>query len=364
MRVTVVTYLPSPYQVELFDAVACAGSLELEVVYLHWTSGTPIARHWTSGVPQHRHIKLDEGSGAHARAQEAVETADLVVFNYYQHPAIPAWMTYCERRGTPWCFWGERTGYTRLALLGRAYRHFKLAALRKSRAAIWGIGQLAVEQYRAVYGSERAYFNIPYFSDLRRFSDTAATERRDHAATRFLFSGALIARKGVDLLARAFQKVQKEMSDVHLSVLGAGEMQHSLQARLASCGDRVTFLGFQPWEDLPLYYAKADVLVAPSRRDGWALVIPEAMAAGLPVISTWTTGAAHEFIRNGHNGWVINPNDVIHLAEAMRQAARLSKEELQKFGAAAQAAVAHHQLGDGVRRFTDAVRGSVDGFPG
>ena len=51
----------------------------------------------------------------------------------------------------------------------------KLAPLRESRAPIWGIGQWAVEQYRAEFGEERTYLNVPYFSDLQRFVDVSSS---------------------------------------------------------------------------------------------------------------------------------------------------------------------------------------------
>ena len=80
-------------------------------------------------------------------------------------------MKECDKNGVKWCFWGERLGATRMALLGSFYRRLKLAPLRESRVAIWGIGQWAVEQYRAEFGEERTYLNVPYFSDLQRFAD-------------------------------------------------------------------------------------------------------------------------------------------------------------------------------------------------
>src|SRR5207247_1853601 len=127
------------------------------------------------------------------------------------------------------------------------------------------------------------YFNVPYFSDLKRFAAACQDRPPGVQSCRFLFSGSLITRKGVDLLAQAFATVASEFPTVSLTVVGAGPLENEMRSRLEDLGKRVTFAGFQSWEKLPQYYAEADVLVAPSRHDGWALVVPEALASGLPV---------------------------------------------------------------------------------
>src|ERR1700751_4608744 len=67
----------------------------------------------------------------------------------------------------------------------------------------------------------------------------------------------------------------------------------------------VGFVGFRDWDELPREYAAANMLCVPSRYDGWGLVVPEGLAAGLPVIATDRMGAALEFVESGRNGWLI-----------------------------------------------------------
>jgi glycosyltransferase involved in cell wall biosynthesis len=266
--------------------------------------------------------------------------------------------------GKPWCFWGERPGYTRWACLGRWYRRLALAALHRSHAAIWGIGNWAVDQYRAEFGNGRAYFNVPYFSDLRRFSGGASKHAAAGGPRRFLFSGSLIPRKGVDLVALAFLRLAAEFPKITLTILGAGELETVLQQQLAPCGERVQFVGFQPWDKLHEFYAEADVVVVPSRHDGWALVVPEGLASGAPVIATMRMGAALELIRPGDNGWQVQAGHLDSLLTAMREAAALSPTALARMSTAARASVERHTLAEGARRFSDAVRGSIDSFHG
>jgi glycosyltransferase involved in cell wall biosynthesis len=163
----------------------------------------------------------------------------------------------------------------------------------------------------------------------------------------------------VDLLARAFCRVSAERPHLKLRVLGDGPLLPSIQSQLKSCADRVEYLGFKDWNELPSAYATADVLCAPSRHDGWGLIVPEALAAGLPVISTTSTGAAVEFIKTDWNGWLIPPNQEEPLCRALRRVSDLRGSELDNFARRARTSVVDHQLQHGVRRFGAACRSSM-----
>ena len=96
----------------------------------------------------------------------------------------------------------------------------------------------------------------------------------------------MIARKGIDLVARAFVQLASEFNDVRLRIAGDGELRQALAQLLQPVSDRVEFTGFKNWDELPELYASVDVLCVPSRYDGWGLVVPEGLASGLPVIAT------------------------------------------------------------------------------
>jgi glycosyltransferase involved in cell wall biosynthesis len=81
----------------------------------------------------------------------------------------------------------------------------------------------------------------------------------------------------------------------------------------------VCFAGHVKLDELPGYYACADVFVLPSWGEPWGLVINEAMACGLPVIATDRVGASIDLIREGVNGHVVPARDVEALARALRR---------------------------------------------
>ena len=345
-RVIVVTHFPSPYQVELFNEVERQRPGVIRVLYLHQRVA---ARKW-SGVPlTHDHDYLDRGDTM-AAAHGAMGGASFVIFNYYIDSVSAALIQARAAAGGPWCFWGERPGY-RYPWLAKLARFGRLAPLRTGGAPIWGIGRWAVTAYRAEFGTMRSYLNLPYYSNLDRFRAARPTYSPDIT---FLFSGSLIHRKGVDLLARAFLDTAADHPRVRLKIMGDGPLQARLSQKL-SASDRVEWVGFTDWHALAPVYESAHILCVPSRHDGWGLVVPEGLATGLPTIATDHTGAALDLIRPRHNGWLVRAGELDGLARAMKQAARLNGDEWSSMSRRARSSVADHSLPTGAARLLGGV---------
>jgi glycosyltransferase involved in cell wall biosynthesis len=352
----VVTHFPSPYQVELFNEIERQRPGELRVLYLNQRVA---ARRW-SGVPAtHDHEYLDRGNTSLAAAREAVSLARFVVFNYYIDSVSASLIRARAAAGGPWCFWGERPGY-RFPWLARVARLGRLAPLRSSRAPIWGIGRWAVNAYRAEFGTDRSYINLPYYSNLDRFR---AVQPNYSEEITFLFSGSLIHRKGVDLLAAAFLSAAADNPRVRLKIMGEGPLQRRLHRTLAS-SKRVHWIGFTDWDALAPVYESAQILCVPSRHDGWGLVVPEGLAAGLPTIATDHTGAALDLIKSRSNGWLVRAGDLDGLSRAMKQAAQLDRDEWASMSRRARASVANHSLPVGAARLLQGVDQALALSPG
>lgn len=350
-RFLVVTLIPSPYQVELFNRLAEAGA-DLQVAYVQRSLKD---RHWAT--PQLKHAAFFLEAKERKPLERAAATADLTIISNYSHPAARELMRRREADGRVWCFWGERPGFRRLGFLGRAFRRVRLATLHASGAPIWGMGEWAVEGWRREFGARRAYHNIPYFSDLERFRPIGP--RRRGRRRRILFSGSLIPRKGIDLVLSAFLRLAAREAHLDLDVLGAGPLEAELKMKAKNQEGRIRFLGFRDWPDLPSAYREADLHCVPSRYDGWGLVVPEGLAAGLPTIASDRMGAALELIQPGANGWLVRAGDDQSLYEALAEAAQLSEAELERRSEAAQMVASRHSLELGVRRWLAAAESAL-----
>ena len=128
--------------------------------------------------------------------------------------------------------------------------------------------------------------------------------------------------KGVEVLLRAVAGLRLKIKDLRLLIVGEGDLKPKYK-RLAGdlgIGDRVIFAGKVSDEELPGYYNLADVFVLPSTdsSEAFGLVLLEAMAGGLPIITTNVVGSA-SLIGAKKAGIIIPPNNPEALANAIQK---------------------------------------------
>jgi len=199
-------------------------------------------------------------------------------------------------------------------LNGSGMRKIKRFVLSRADAVITNSsGTLAACQ--AIY--ERDYHVIPLGVDASAFT---VTKRTKHTGFELLFVGRLTEAKGLRYLLEAV----KELRDVHLTIVGDGDLRQELEAygKKHQLESKVTFTGGVPHNELPAYFAKADVFVGPSIEvaSGWqeafGLVFAEASAAGVPVVAT-DTGGIKDIVKDGVNGLLVPEKDSSALAKAI-----------------------------------------------
>ncbi|WP_214083852.1 glycosyltransferase [Methanoculleus sp.] len=144
---------------------------------------------------------------------------------------------------------------------------------------------------------------VPNGIDTERIAAVApAAEGSD-----VVFTGRLIREKNVDVLLRALVPVRKEIPDLRALVVGDGPERPALErlARDLGLAGAVTFTGFLPDHDSVVAAMKASrVFVLPSTREGFGIAALEAMACGLPVVTTDHPGnAAGDLVQEGVNGY-------------------------------------------------------------
>ncbi len=167
---------------------------------------------------------------------------------------------------------------------------------------------------------------IPGGVDADRFRPDAGefdAMEPDGDGTAFLTVRRLTPRMGHETLLSAFATVVERRPDARLYLAGDGPHREALEATAAELGigDRTTFLGYVPDDDLPAAYASADVFVLPTRElEGFGLATLEALASGTPVVGT-TVGATPELLGplNRSDGL---PADVLVPADDERALAR------------------------------------------
>jgi len=125
----------------------------------------------------------------------------------------------------------------------------------------------------------------------------------------FLYSGQLIPRKGVAELVEAWRRHESvQASPGTLMLVGDGPEEAKLRAMVAAQGMKhVRFAGRVDYDSIYKCYRAADVFVIATLEDNWSLVVPEAMACGLPILSSQYNGCCPELIHPGRNGFIFDP---------------------------------------------------------
>jgi glycosyltransferase involved in cell wall biosynthesis len=133
-----------------------------------------------------------------------------------------------------------------------------------------------------------------------------------------LFIGNLVPVKGPDLLIEAYRLVHEKRSDIDLIIVGNGLLYDVLKAMVKEYGieGSVHFIGGVPHEDVLLYLNAADLLVVPSRNEGRAVVIMEALACGRPVVA-FDVGGIRETLNEKDLGILVPAQNVDALSESI-----------------------------------------------
>ena len=342
-RVAIFSVVPSPYQRDLFAALAVRPEIALSVFYLEAASPDspwpekPLANYehvlrgfWFSICRARVHVNWGLPSLAEY---------DLVIMNTLMSFTAQRLMRGALRQ-IPWIFLGEK-----LARRGRW--HARLTTPLHRASGIAAIGSWAQRDYAERFPAPLS-FCLPYYCDLTPFLAQPRHPRSNEIV--FLFCGQMIARKGVDLLLDAFARLEKG----RLLLVGREADLPALLAPMSpSVRDRITYAGFLPPEDLPTFFAQADVFVLPSRYDGWGVVVNQAIGAGLPIVCSDQVGAGHDLV-DDRNGAKFRAADVESLYAAMRRFLD-SPEIIEAAGEVSRAKAAHLSPAVGASKWVDAV---------
>lgn len=151
-----------------------------------------------------------------------------------------------------------------------------------------------------------------YGAEIERF--TPAPEPRPPAPVRLLFVGTLALRKGIHYLLEAVKRL--EPLGVRVSAVGAPKVRLQMLARYSNVLD---LPGFRLHDSMPELYREHDIYVFPTIVEGSSLSIYEALASGLPVVTTPNAGS---IVRDGVEGFVVPPRDLEALCAAVERLVR------------------------------------------
>jgi glycosyltransferase involved in cell wall biosynthesis len=308
LRVTLVADVPAPFVVEVADAVhALSTHVQYEVLFSQ-PEASSRGSHWRVDVGDRPYIHVRPRSEIGVRWMEATlrrSNPHIVICGGYRGEAFRAARSYAHRTGAQLGFWGEPP-LPHLWPLSWVRRRVFAQAIRGTGFALC-VGDRAYAEYSRFVPVGKACI-IPYGQDL---SHHFAIERRVSAdPIRFLFSGRLVRQHNLRHLFWALAVLARERPGAFsVTIAARGPEQARLNRVLESSPALASVLtydrDYERWEDRIRPFARCDALLYPSLHAGWGLVVPEAMAAGMLVISSAGVGSARMLVTPGVNGLMI-----------------------------------------------------------
>lgn len=339
-RTLLLTEIISPYRIPVFNALAQNPEIDLKVVFLADTDPGLRRWHvykdeirfpyqvlpsWRSRLGKHN-LLLNRGVTTFLSAF----APEVILCGGYNYPASWTALRWAQQHHARFLLWTESTASDARdskMLIERLKANFL------SRCDGFVVPGSASRRYVRSFGVADDQIVIARNAvDIDFFSHRADTARSDAAAIReklalperyFLFVGRLVREKGVLDLVKAYGSLSSDIrQQVSLVLAGDGPLLPELENLIRSNKmSGVRLLGFVHREELPIYYGLADVFVLPTHSDVWGLVVNEAMACGLPIISTDVAGCAEDLLRDGWNGILCGVRDAFQLASAMERLA-------------------------------------------
>jgi glycosyltransferase involved in cell wall biosynthesis len=239
---------------------------------------------------------------------------DVVLTTGYD--AIAYWQAflYCKFANKKYILWN---GTTLLSTHGMKGLRWLLKTIIVRKADKYLAYGSKAKEYLEYFGADSGDINITmntvdmeYFRDRvfeYRSADNFLKERKKYPKILLLSVCRLVKAKGIDLILQTLAVLNNP--DIGFVIVGNGPEKEYLQEFCSKNGlKNIFFEGFCQQNELPKYYALADIFVLPTLNEVWGLVVNEALASGLYVFCSKYSGAAYDLITKGINGELFDPH--------------------------------------------------------
>lgn len=237
---------------------------------------------------------------------------DKIIVSGFSIATVKIWLRSFFFRRIDYVIWSGALDFP--GRLDSWFRKFERRFLIKRASAFVAYGSKAKE-YLVKMGaaSEKVYIAINtvdtkfFFQETNKIRAAIKQPEKKH----FIYIGYLVPRKNVSKLIEIIEQLSKTRNDFVLDILGDGNEKQLLEKMVAEkkLDDVIKFHGFIQKNDLPKYLAASICFLFQTDFDVWGLVVNEAMAAGIPVMSSYNAGATYDLIKDGETGFAVDYNN-------------------------------------------------------
>ena len=324
-KVLYLTNIEVPYRVRFFNELA--SKCELTVMYERRKSANRDGK-WASAEEKHYVVEYLDGRnlgdeyGFSLRIIELVKKGwDVVVVGCYNSKVQMLAMAYMRMHHIPFIINLDGEPF-----IGSGLKAFVKKQMLKGASAYLTAGVKAGASLRKSIGEGKHI--IPYY-----FSSLTDEELARHACLPcnrekyVLVVGQYFDYKGMDV---AFDAACRDSSILY-KFIGMGKRTDAFARDMGKITDNVEIIPFLQKKDLEEEYKKCTVLLLPTRQECWGLVVNEAASFGTPIVSTWGSGAAVEFLSGSYPQYLAQPGNAVSLLECIRLCLKSDKSEYVSF---------------------------------
>lgn len=316
MNILFLTNVPSPYRVQFFNELA--KKCNLTVLYQRSNSSERDSKWFAASSSAVKNIFLKgKKSGVDNGFCPSVvkylnRNYDYIVICGISSPTEMLAIKWCQIKRLPYCIEGDGafakdgSGFKeklKKNLIKKAFLFFSTCKEHDKYYVQYGAEEDRIVRYRfsSLNAEDIDKDCTPFEQKLQIRQQLDMTEEKIILSVG-RFSNGTAYRKGYDILL----KMAESMPDnVGIYIVGEEPTQDYIQWKEEKDLSHVHFVGFKIKEELKMYYRAADMFVLPTREDIWGLVINEAMAYGLAVVTTDRCNAGLELISNDENGYIV-----------------------------------------------------------
>lgn len=302
----------NPHVVSIFDAMYEQPDIDFTACVCEPPKSDRAALGWKEADEDQAYLQPWRSAEHRSRYHELAQSADIVIWPGLKHPQGLRLIYKRLLRGKLNILMSERF------VLFRKRPWYRYIGIRLTigmcnsrNVHLFAVGNTAHLDYRRFGATRWKAWQFGYAVEPIPVIDHDLCPAPD-GVLRLLFVGSLIKLKAVDVMLQALGAPTLAQKAWTLTIAGDGPERQPLETLAAKLGiiHKVDFKGVVHCDSMNDVYAQADVLIMPSRSDGWGAVVNEAMEHGLAVVAGSGVGAAHILLREGIDGFIFPNEDV------------------------------------------------------
>lgn len=325
MKVLFLTNIPSPYRVKFFSLLG--EKCKLTVIY-ELEYATNRNKKWKVDIKKtYKEIFLNakrtiyDGGISFKIFKYLNEKYDFIIVGTHGTPTAKLAMLYMRLRNIPYIL--NLDGGLMYTLTSKSKTNLFFRKVMFRGAKYYLTTNEESKKYLSFFGIKgEKIFKYRFSSILKKDIEKINQEKKlllkkylNIKEEKVVLSvGQFIHRKGFDVLLKSKKYLG---NNVGFYIIGGKITEEYRKILNDNNLKNIYFLDFKTKEELDKYYQISDVFVLPTRHDEWGLVINEAIAKGLPVITTNHCGAGVELIKNSKNGFLVEVENVEMLSECI-----------------------------------------------